>query len=131
VVYSFITFSFLYFFAGDIVTIFSEKKDVIEMCVIYLTIGCLGHGGMYLGNYTNQMLNVTGRPKPVLIFNFFRVFLYIIPSVYFGSVYYGFKGLVIGLVAGNILSGIHAFFLGKSYFDKNIEKVLITETQKF
>jgi Na+-driven multidrug efflux pump len=111
--YSGITFVLFWFSADYISAIFSENPQVIALCSLYLILNSLGHSGIYLSNWMSQMFNVIGRPRSVLLLNFCRVFLYIVPLVFLGSKYYGFKGLIIGLIIGNILSGVHSQILSR------------------
>lgn len=122
VCYSIVTFIVFYFVAGMVASIFTTDPLVSKLCSRYLVMACVGHAGLYLSVFISQMLNATGHPRPVLLLTLFRVFIYIMPCVYFGSTYYGFTGLVAGLVIGNLLSGIHAYILGVFIFKKRVQK---------
>ncbi len=90
---------------------FSDDPDVVRMSSRYLIIATLGHAGLHISSWMSQLLNATGKPKPVLLINLCRVFFFIIPFSYIGSRLYGFNGLVAGLALGNLCSGILAYHL--------------------
>jgi putative MATE family efflux protein len=115
-IYSFLTFILLYFISDSIASIFSSDRSVIDLCSFYLLFACLEYQGIYLCVLTSQMLNTAGKPKPVLVLNLSRVFLFILPCIYFGSKFFGFSGLVYGMITGNILAGIYAYITGKRIF---------------
>lgn len=64
-------------------------------------------GGL-ISMWMSQLLNVIGKPKPVMALNLCRVFLFLIPRSLLGSRFFGGPGLVAGIAPGNLLSGIQA-----------------------
>lgn len=90
---------------------FSDDPIVVRMSVTYLLFAVLGHVGLHISNWSSQMLNVIGRPRPVLLINLSRVFLFIMPLSLLGIYCFGFSGLVAGLALANLLGGALAFFV--------------------
>jgi putative MATE family efflux protein len=90
---------------------FSDDAVVVQMSVTYLLFAVLGHAGLHISNWSSQMLNVVGRPRPVLLINLSRVFLFIMPLSLLGIHLFGFRGLVAGLAVANLLAGALAFFV--------------------
>ncbi|MDF7801916.1 MATE family efflux transporter [Pontiellaceae bacterium B1224] len=88
---------------------FSTDPVVIKLSVTYLLIAALGHAGLHISTWLSQLLNVIGKPKPVLLINLSRVFLFIMPLSYLGSRLSGFTGLVVGLALANLLAGALAY----------------------
>jgi Na+-driven multidrug efflux pump len=84
------------------------------MSTTYLLIAALGYSGIQISMYMSQLLNVIGKPLPVLIINLSRVFLFIMPLAYVGSRIFGFTGLVAGLAIANLMSGALAFFISRA-----------------
>lgn len=94
------------FFSG----LFSDDALVVHLATTYLLVATLGHAGFYISNWMSQLLNVMGRPRPVMLINLCRVFAFIIPFSLLGSHAFGYYGLVGGIAAGNILAGWLAYF---------------------
>ncbi len=89
---------------------FSSDPEVLHLSTVYLLIVTLGHAGFYISNWMSQMLNVVGKPLPVLAINLCRVFLFIVPLCLIGNLLFGFYGLVSGIALGNLLAGLLAHF---------------------
>ncbi|MDF7801622.1 MATE family efflux transporter [Pontiellaceae bacterium B1224] len=99
--------------ARPLSSLFSHDPEVIRMSSAYLIIATLGMTGLLTSMWTSQMLNVIGKPRPVMAINLCRVFLFIIPLSLFGSHLFGFYGLVGGITTGNLLSGTNAYFIAR------------------
>ncbi|CAA6678035.1 MULTISPECIES: MATE family efflux transporter [unclassified Lentimonas] len=110
-IYAGITFLLLIPSARWISSWFSSDPVVIQMSVTYLLFAALGHSGLHLCTWSSQLLNVMGKPKPVLLINLSRVFLFIMPLTLLGIYLFGFTGLVGGLALANLLGGALAFFI--------------------
>lgn len=92
---------------------FSADPEVVRLSTLYLIIATFGHVGLYLVSWMSQILTVTGKPRPVILINLTRVFLFVIPLCLLGSWLYGYNGLLIGLVIGNLLSGGLAYLTAR------------------
>ncbi len=90
---------------------FSSDPLIIHLSALYLIIAVTGHAGIYLSMWLSQMLNVIGRPQPVLGINLSRVFLFLLPLSLLGSRLAGFTGLVAGIALGNLLAGVLAYIV--------------------
>ena len=73
---------------------FSEDPVVVHLSVTYLLFAVLGHAGLHISNWSSQLLNVMGRPRPVLLISLTRVFLFVMPLSFIGIYCFGFPGLV-------------------------------------
>jgi putative MATE family efflux protein len=92
---------------------FSKDADVIRLSAYYIWIATLGHAGFYVSNWMGQLLNVIGRPRPVLAIGLLRVFAFVFPLCLLGSRLFGYIGLVAGLAAGNLLAGLFAWLTAR------------------
>ncbi|QBG48007.1 MATE family efflux transporter [Verrucomicrobia bacterium S94] len=110
VMYSGITFLLLIVGARWVTGRFSNDPTVLQLSITYLFIAALGHAGLHTTTWLSQILNVIGKPRPVMEVNLTRVFILIMPLCFLGSRYFGFTGLVAGLALANLLSGTHAYF---------------------
>lgn len=93
---------------------FSSDPDVIRMSVVYLLIAALGHAGIHMSTWKSQLLNVIGRPGPVMLMNLARVFMLIMPLSLLGCHLYGFTGLVGGLTLANLLAGALSYYVARN-----------------
>lgn len=114
VIYPALTFLLLIPAARFVSGWFSDDPLVIKLSVVYLLVATLGHAGIYLSNWMSQLLNVIGKPRPVMAINLGRVFLFVMPLCLLGSHLFGFIGLVAGLALGNLLAGIQAYLIART-----------------
>jgi putative MATE family efflux protein len=96
---------------------FSDNPEVIRLSVTYLLIAALGHTGVHVGMWMSQLLNVIGKPRPVMVITLSRTFLFVIPLSLLGNFLFGFTGLVSGLALGNLLAGTQAYFITRRQFN--------------
>jgi putative MATE family efflux protein len=109
-IYAGVTFLLMLPSARWISSWFSDDAVVVDLSVTYLLIAVLGHTGLHISNWSSQILNVIGKPRPVLFISLSRVFLFIMPLTYLGIVCFDFTGLVAGLALANLLGGGLAFY---------------------
>ncbi|MDZ8118350.1 MATE family efflux transporter [Pontiella agarivorans] len=108
--YSCITFALLALGARWIAGWFSNDPTVLKLSITYLLIAALGHAGLHTTTWLSQILNVIGKPGPVMFVSLTRVFVFIMPLCFLGSHFFGFTGLVSGLALSNLLSGAQAYY---------------------
>ncbi len=113
--YAGITLLLLVPMAGLVSGWFSSDPEVVKMSAIYLFVAALGHAGIHITMWMSQLLNVIGKPRPVMAINLLRVFAFIIPLCLLGSRLYGFNGLVAGLTLGNLLAGSYAWISARRH----------------
>jgi Na+-driven multidrug efflux pump len=99
--------------AHPVSSLFSQDAEVVHLSTMYLIIAVFGMAGILVSMWMSQMLNVIGKPRPVMAISLFRVFLFIIPLSLLGSHFFGFYGLAGGIASGNLLSGINAYFTAR------------------
>lgn len=112
-IYAGITFVLLIPSAKWISSWFSTDPVVVQMSVTYLLFAALGHAGLHISSWSSQLLNVIGKPRPVLLINLSRVFVFIMPLSFIGIHMFGFTGLVGGLALANLLGGGLAFYISR------------------
>lgn len=112
-IYAGITLLFLLPAARPISSLFSHDPTVVHLSSAYLLIAALGMVGLLISMWMSQLLNVIGKPKPVMMINLCRVFLFIMPLSLLGSHLFGFYGLVAGIALGNLLSGTQAYLTAR------------------
>ncbi len=94
---------------------FSDDPTVVNLSTTYILIAVIGMTGGLISMWMSQLLNVIGKPRPVLIICLCRVFAFIIPLSLLGSKLFGFAGLVVGITLGNLLSGMQAGFTSRRH----------------
>lgn len=112
-IYSAVVFLILIPLAGPLSRLFSNDGTVVRLSVMYLLIAATGHAGLYISMWMGQLINVIGKPRPVMVIAFTRVFLFVIPLCLLGSRLFGFPGLVGGIALGNLLSGTQAQWMAR------------------
>jgi putative MATE family efflux protein len=110
-IYASVAFLLLLLCARFLSALFSNDAEVVRLSTTYLLISVLGMAGGLGSMWMSQLLNVIGKPLPVMGINLGRVFLFIIPLCLFGSRLAGFPGLVAGIAIGNLLSGVLAYWM--------------------
>jgi len=89
-----------------IVEVFSAGPEAADLILFYthwLVGAFLFTGSLFIANASFNNLH---RPGLATAFNFARVFLGIIPAVYFGGSWYGARGVMAGEAMGSILFGV-------------------------
>ncbi len=99
--------------AHPLSALFSRDSVVVNLSTRYLLISVLGMAGILNSMWMSQLLNVIGKPRPVMLINLSRVFLFIMPFCLLGSRWFGFTGLVAGIALGNLCSGALAYGLSR------------------
>ncbi len=112
-VYAAVTLLILLPSARLLSSLFSDDPVVIHQSAKYLIVATLGHAGFYISNWMSQLLSVIGKPKPVMLINLCRVFLFILPLCLLGSRRFGFNGLIGGIALGNLLAGALAYLAAR------------------
>ncbi len=101
--------------AEQIVRVFSASETAASLIYFYtyFLVGAFFFNGTLF--VANACFNNLGRPRWATGFNFGKVLLGVIPAVYFGSQWYGAKGVfageAIGVVSFGVLAMMAAFLL--------------------
>lgn len=105
----------LIIFARPLANIFSNEEEVISISTLYLRIMPAGALFYTILIILNTAFNAHHNSKITLLSSTARLVLFIVPSAWIGSKFYGINGLFIGCVVGNILSSIFAWWLYRKY----------------
>ncbi|MFT2091582.1 MATE family efflux transporter [Paraglaciecola sp. 2405UD69-4] len=92
-----------------IANVFTDEPDVASIIVLFLVIVPLGYGFQGVTILANSSFNAMHMPMSALILNVIRLFVFIVPFSYIGSVYFDLKGLFWGAVLANLVVGCIAF----------------------
>jgi Na+-driven multidrug efflux pump len=108
-------------FAKPIAGIFSDDPAVVDIIVLYLHITpiCLGMAGLW--RIVSGAMNGLHQPLHSAALNIVALMVLTLPSVVLGSMLWGLKGVFVGMVVGNILSGIVAITWA-GYLHNRMEK---------
>jgi len=107
--------------SGWLVQLFHATGDAEELLTLfchYLALSFMFTGITFV---SNAVFNNLGKPHYSTVMNWLKATVGTIPFVYFGSVYWGAPGILIGQAIGNIVFGFISFFAVK-YFVKDMIK---------
>jgi putative MATE family efflux protein len=99
--------------AYPIARLFSGDGAVIQNIVYYLWIMPAGLATQGVFLVVSGTLNAIGRPLTAAVMNVLRVSIFYLPLAWFGTVHFGFPGLIGGIAVTNIITGTAANFLFK------------------
>lgn len=96
----------LFVFAQPVARIFSDSDQVAASASLYLKTVPWSYAFLGIGMTIPTLLNALSRANRSAILTAVRLFICVLPLSYLGSEWYGFHGLLLGLVAGNVLIGL-------------------------
>ncbi len=99
------SFLLLLIIARPVAKLFSTETEVIEYIVLYLHIVPIGYALRGVFDIVVNVLYVLRKPLLSALLVLTQMIILIIPFIYIGSYFYGIKGIFIGLVTANIISG--------------------------
>ena len=97
--------------ASSIAALFSSEASVQNTIVTYLWIVPLSYGLSGVVVLINVAMNVLGKPKLAVYINLVKLFIFYLPLCYFGSHWFGLKGLFVGVALGNCCTYVYALIL--------------------
>ncbi|RJX64828.1 MATE family efflux transporter [Vibrio sinensis] len=106
--------------------LFSQEQSVRDLLWHYLLIVPISYGCQGIVMMLISALNALHQPLKAFQWSFMRLFVFLLPSAWAGSQFYGIEGLFIGITIGNILSGI----LGYAYCVKLKKQYVLPQIEK-
>lgn len=100
------SFLLLQVIARPIAMLFSTETEVIENIILYLHIVPIGYAFRGVFDITANVLYVLRKPLLSAGLILMQMIVLIVPLIYIGSHFYGIKGIFIGLVVANSISGV-------------------------
>ncbi len=85
--------------------LFSQEEDVKQLLWQYLIIVPVSYGFQGIVMMLVSTMNAFHKPIQAFLWNFFRLFVCILPCASIGGYYYNVEGLFVGIAVGNIISG--------------------------
>lgn len=116
--YGFILFVIMLPFGKVISRIFTDNPKVLELTTLYIQIIMIGTIGENHYNWLSESFNAVGKPKYALIINTIGTLCIILPLLFIGSKMGNFTGILIGLVLGQIITGVMAIWISAKYLIK-------------
>ncbi len=102
--------AFLFLSGKFIAQAFSDEADVVALIVIYLCIVPWGFAGLGVSIIGSSVFNAVNKPFNAMLLNVLRLFVCFVPFAWLGSHFYGLKGLFCGMMLGNVVAGLIAWF---------------------
>ncbi len=119
------------------ITRFDNNSEVVRTATQYLRIVPLSYGLQGIFLVGNSAFNALGKPMPALMMTLTRMIFIYIPLAYFGSIYFGLKGVFYAAFIANLIVGIGTFIWIKNICKTNkyleaelIEISSVRENQK-
>lgn len=95
--------------------IFTDDPEVLELTSFYIRVMMLGTIGLNQYNWLSESFNSVGKPRYSLVMNIGGVLLILLPCLLIGTTLGQYKGMIIGLAAGQMLVGILGIYMSKKY----------------
>ncbi len=102
-------------FGPFLAKIFTQVPEVIGMTTTYIRIVIIGTIGLNQYNWCSEAFNAVGKPRYAILINFIGTFIIILPFVLLGCYFAGFNGMLIGLVAGQLIVGTMAVWMSAKW----------------
>ncbi len=103
----------LFVFATPLARLFSDSDEVASRASLYLKTVPWSYGLLGLGMTIPTLLNALSRANRSAVLTAVRLFVCVLPLSYLGSEWFGFQGLLLGLVAGNLLIGLISWVVAR------------------
>ncbi len=95
----------LAFFRFQLASLFSDDPEIVATMTFYLAVIPLSHASLGICHQLSMFFNAAKKPLSSTVLNGIRLFVISLVPAAIGSVTGGMKGLLIGLAAGQFLSG--------------------------
>jgi MATE family, multidrug efflux pump len=92
-------------FRSHLAALFSDDPDIVSTMTFYLAVIPLSHASLGICHQLSMFFNAVKKPLSSTALNGIRLFVIALIPALIGSVTGGLKGLLIGLAAGQFLSG--------------------------
>jgi len=103
----------LFVFATPVARLFSDSDEVAVGASLYLRTIPWSYGLLGVGMTIPTLLNALSRANRGAVLTAIRLFVCVLPCSYAGSLWFGFHGLLLGLVAGNVLIGVISWVVAR------------------
>ncbi|QJR82718.1 MATE family efflux transporter [Alteromonas pelagimontana] len=106
-------FILLWLLSDWIASAFANESEVETLIALFLVIVPLGYGMQGVVILTNSALNAMHRPMSALVLSVVRLFVFLVPCAYVGSLLFGLRGLFWGTVVANLMMAAISFICFK------------------
>lgn len=107
--------------APYVAAIFTSEPDVADTIILFLVIVPIGYGLQGVTILTNSSFNAMHLPMSALILNVLRLFVFLVPICYIGSLWFGLFGIFWATVIANCLTALIAFLWCKNILSKKFK----------
>ena len=120
IVWQILIFIFMALLSSVISDVFTNEPEVAKIIIMFLLIVPLGYGFQGVTILTNSSFNAMHMPMSALSLNIMRLFVFIVPFSYLGSVYFDVIGLFGAAVIANVIVGCIAFLWFKKVLNAHL-----------
>ncbi|MBJ7538061.1 MATE family efflux transporter [Marinomonas transparens] len=97
--------------SGFIANLMSSEKEVTDVLSLHLMLVPISLGGLGVCMLMVSVCNALGKSYIALLISALRLFAFFLPCLWIGSELAGLKGIFIGVLVGNLLAGVTAWFI--------------------
>ncbi|RQW61315.1 MATE family efflux transporter [Vibrio viridaestus] len=106
IIFQFFIFLMMVPISSPLAHLFSQEPTVKHLLWQYLIIVPISYGFQGIIMMLVSAMNAFHKPLQAFLWNFMRLFAFVLPGAWIGSSYLGIEGLFIGIAVGNIIGGI-------------------------
>ena len=117
-IWQFGVFIVMWLLSPFIAAAFTQDPAVAKLIQLFLLIVPLGYGLQGIVILTNSSFNAMHKPMSALILSIIRLFVFLVPASFVGSLLYDIEGMFWGSVVANLLMGMLSFFWFKRQLDR-------------
>ncbi|WP_394183062.1 MATE family efflux transporter [Marinomonas posidonica] len=97
--------------SGFIAGLMSRDTQVTSVLHLYLVLVPISLGSLGICMLMVSVSNALGKSYTALLISALRLFVFFLPCLWLGSQLAGLKGIFIGVLVGNLLAGVCAWFI--------------------
>lgn len=118
-IYCIIIFALMAFFADDLARLFDDAAGTVAVAELYLVAVAASYAFYSFIMITAGAFNALGMPRPNMVLYSLKLLGIYLPVAWFGSAYFGFKGVVFAAILSNVVPGIAALLWYRARFPKD------------
>lgn len=112
-------FGLMVFFADDLARMFDDASGTIAYAQFYLVAVAASYAFYAFIMITAGAFNALGIPRPNMVLYTLKLLGIYLPVAWFGSQYFGFKGVIFAAILSNVIPGIGALLWYRARFPKD------------
>ncbi len=116
-------FVFMWLLSPFIAAAFTDDPDVAQLIQLFLMIVPIGYGLQGIIILTNSSFNAMHKPMAALVLSVIRLFVFLVPISYLGSLLYQIEGMFWGGVLANLMMASVSFIWFKRSINEQVDSI--------